>query len=60
MSIGENGLIRRIIGVTVDYENIQFDFENILVNQNIPEARFRYDSPASANVFENFLFEPEE
>ena len=60
MSIGENGLIRRIIGVTVDYENIQFDFENILVNQNIPEARFQYDSPASANVFENFLFEPEE
>lgn len=60
MSVGENGLIRRIIGVTVGYENIQFDFENILVNQNIPEARFQYDSPASANVFENFLFEPEE
>lgn len=60
ISIGENGLIRRINGVTVGYENIQFDLTNILVNQNIPEARFDYESPATANIFENFLFEPEE
>jgi len=59
LSIGENGLIRRIIGVTVDYEEIQFDFKGIMINQNIPEARFEYDSPSSANVFENFLFEPD-
>ena len=60
ISIGENGLIRRIKGVTVGYENIQFDLTNILVNQNIPDARFEYESPATANIFENFLFEPEE
>jgi len=60
ISIGENGLIRRINGVTVGYENIQFDLMNILVNQNIPDARFDYESPATANIFENFLFEPEE
>jgi outer membrane lipoprotein-sorting protein len=59
VSIGENGLIRRIIGVTVDYEEIQFDFENILINQNIPEARFEYESPPTANIFDNFLFEPD-
>lgn len=59
LSIGENGLIRRIIGVTVDYEEIQFDFNDIMINQNIPEARFEYESPASANIFENFLFEPD-
>lgn len=60
MSIGENGLIRRIVGVTVDYEEARFDFENILLNQNIPDARFEYESPPTANVFQNFLFEPEE
>jgi hypothetical protein len=60
ISVGENGLIRRINGVTVGYENIQFDLTNILVNQNIPDARFDYESPATANIFENFLFEPEE
>lgn len=59
VSIGENGLIRRIIGLTVEYTKIQFDFRNILTNQNIPDARFVYDPPASANVYDNFLFEPE-
>lgn len=59
MSVGENGLIRRIVGLTVGYEKIQFDFSNIIINQNIPDARFQYESPASANVFNNFLFDPE-
>lgn len=59
ISVGENGLIRRIVGVTVGYEKIRFDFSNIIINQNIPDARFQYESPASANVFNNFLFDPE-
>lgn len=59
LSVGENGLIRRIIGVTLDYEDLQFDFENLVINRGIPDARFDYESPASANVFDNFLFEPE-
>ena len=59
ISIGENGLIRRIIGITVEYTEIQFDFKGILINQNIPDVRFVYDPPASANVYDNFLFEPE-
>ena len=59
LSVGENGLIRRIIGVTLGYEDLQFDFENLVINRGIPDARFDYESPASANVFDNFLFEPE-
>lgn len=59
ISVGENGLIRRIIGVTLGYENLQFDFKNLVINRGIPDARFDYESPASANVFDNFLFEPE-
>ncbi|MFW5747226.1 MAG: LolA family protein [bacterium] len=59
ISVGENGLIRRIVGVTGGYENIQFDFTNIIINRDIPDARFQYESPASANVFNNFLFDPE-
>ena len=59
LSINSQGLIRRINAVTVGYQTIQFDFRDIRVNQNIPDARFKYDPPASANVLENFLFEPE-
>ncbi len=51
--------IRRISGVTVSNESFTFDFSDIRTNQGIPETRFVYDSPASANVYNNFLFKTE-
>ena len=60
LSIGENGLIRRMVGYDEEYNEMQFDFMNIIVNQNIPDARFKFDGPASANVYDNFLFDSEE
>lgn len=59
MSVGEDNLIRRMVCVTADYTEMQFDFTDIKTNDGIPDTRFEYDSPASANVFENFLFEAE-
>ncbi|MFP4212169.1 MAG: LolA family protein [Alkalispirochaeta sp.] len=59
ISIDEDLLIRRIIGITANYEEIQFDFANVRINQGIPERRFDYEAPSSANNFENFLFESE-
>jgi outer membrane lipoprotein-sorting protein len=52
----ESKLIRRLEGTTLANERFVFDFTNIKINQNIPESRFIYDSPASANVYNNFLF----
>jgi len=49
-------LIRRIEGRTIADSNVRFDFSNIRTNVGIPEMRFIYDSPASANLFNNFLF----
>ncbi len=60
MSIDNNGMIRRMKGLTVNYETFQFDFTEIRINQNIPEVRFEYEAPPSAYVMNNFLFEPEE
>ena len=59
MSVGEDNLIRRMVCVTADYTEMQFDFTDIVTNEGIPDTRFDYDTPASANVFENFLFEAE-
>lgn len=59
LAINSQNMICRIDAVTVGYQKIQYNFEDIRINQNIPDARFRYDAPASANVQENFLFEPE-
>ncbi|GHT94787.1 membrane protein [Spirochaetia bacterium] len=49
-------LIRRIEGRTIAEAQVRFDFSNIRINQGIPEQRFIYDSPASANLYNNFLF----
>lgn len=52
----DSKLIRRLEGTTLASETFTFDFVGIKLNQNIPENRFIYDSPASANVYNNFLF----
>ena len=60
LSVGQNGLIRRITGVTLGYEELTCDFTGITTNQGIPEQRFKYDAPAYANVYSDFLFSAEE
>jgi len=60
IAVGRTGLIRRITGVTIGYEEFVLDLTDIIVNQNIPDVRFEYDSPPYANVYSDFLFEVEE
>ena len=49
-------LIRRVEGRTIAEGLVRFDFSQIQINQGISEGRFLYDSPASANLYNNFLF----
>jgi outer membrane lipoprotein-sorting protein len=49
-------IIRRIEGKTIAESDVRFDFTNVKTNVGIPEQRFIYDSPASANMYNNFLF----
>lgn len=53
-------LIRRIEGRTITDSTVRFDFSETKINQGIPEQRFIYDSPASANLYNNFLFRDSE
>ena len=52
-------LIRRMEGTTLAGDLISYDFKSIRLDQDIPATRFIYDSPASANVYNNFLFSSE-
>jgi len=52
----ETMVIRRMEGRTIADSEVRFDFTNVKTNQGIPEQRFIYDSPASANMYNNFLF----
>ena len=59
ISVSSNGLIRRIIGQTAAQQTLQFDFTAIRTNIGIPDTKFDYDSPPTANMIHNFLFTPE-
>jgi outer membrane lipoprotein-sorting protein len=52
----DSKLIRRMEGRTIAEGTVRFDFSGVKTNQGIPEQRFIYDSPASANLYNNFLF----
>ena len=52
----ETSLIRRIEGRTLTNALVRFDFSNIRINVGIPEQRFIYESPPTANMYNNFLF----
>lgn len=52
----ETKLIRRIDARTISGDQVQFDFSGYDLNQGILDNRFVYDSPASANMFNDFLF----
>lgn len=60
IAVSASNLIRRITGITVGLEEHRFDFFRVRTNQNIPDQRFVYESPASANVYRDFLFDSED
>lgn len=55
----DSKLIRRIEATTVTGDTITFNFTGYSLNQGILDNRFLYESPASANVFNDFLFNEE-
>ena len=49
-------LIRRIDARNISGDQIRFDFTGYALNQGILDNRFVYESPSSANMFNDFLF----
>jgi outer membrane lipoprotein-sorting protein len=58
VSVNKDMMIRRMVGITGNYERFQFDFTNIRINQDIPDSRFDFEEPPSAYRIDNFLFDP--
>lgn len=52
----ETKLIRRVEGYAKSGETFIFDFKNYSLNKGIPDTRFIYDPPSSANNYDNFLY----
>ena len=60
LTIEENGLIRRVEGITAAYKKIILEIDNIKTNVGISDLVFDYELPAGANVVDNFISKPEE
>lgn len=52
----DSKLIRRVEAVTLQGEVFELVFYGYKLNEGIPDQRFVYDAPSSANNFNNFLF----
>ena len=52
----KTNLMRRIEASTITGAKIVFTFSNYALNQGLSDNRFVYESPSSANVYDNFLF----
>jgi outer membrane lipoprotein-sorting protein len=49
-------LIRRIEAVTIQNDTFVMTFSGYRINSGISAQRFVYDSPPTANIYDNFLF----
>jgi len=59
LSISEDSLIRRFRGIADDYSEIVTDFENVEIDQGIPDNRFEEEAWPEANVYPDFLIRTE-
>jgi len=60
LSVTRDREFRRLEGVRADGERQALDYLSVRINQNLPDQRFRIDTPADANIIPDFLFDPEE
>jgi outer membrane lipoprotein-sorting protein len=56
LSINPDTLLIRRVEAATRNEVFVFSFSDYRLNQEIPDSRFIYDPPASANDYNNFLF----
>lgn len=60
LSVTRDRVFRRLEGVRADGERQVLDYLSVRINQNLPDQRFRIQTPADANIIPDFLFDPEE
>ena len=53
--IQEDGMMRKVEGITAAYQKITYQIDDIKINQNISKAAFDYEPPAHTNTVENFI-----
>jgi len=55
LTVQENGVIRKIEGITAAFRKITIEMDNVKTNINIPDLKFNYEPPAHARTMDNFI-----
>lgn len=53
--IEENGIIRRVEGITAAYRHIVLEIDNVTINKNISDLVFNYEPPPHATTVDDFI-----
>ena len=53
--IQENGIIRKVSGVTASYKQIILELDKIELNTNISDLKFNYEPPAHTSTVDDFI-----
>jgi outer membrane lipoprotein-sorting protein len=56
VAVGDDKLIRSIVGVYRSGDRFAIEFGAVRIDRSIPDARFQYESPPDANVYHDVLF----
>ena len=59
LSVDDDLLIRRIEGITAGLDELEIEFSDVMINPGFSNQKFVWDSPPSANMIYDFIFEPE-
>ncbi len=55
VAVGEDKLIRTIVGEYRSGDRWSIRFRSVRINQSIPDARFQFESPPDANIYHDVL-----
>jgi len=57
LTVNENGIIRKVEGITPSFKKIIIELDNVKLNEDIGDVTFEYDPPAHVNIKDNFIIQ---
>lgn len=55
LTIQDNGIIRKVKGITASYKQIVLELDKIELNTNISDLKFNYEPPAHTSTVDDFI-----
>ncbi len=60
LTVNENGIIRKVEGITPSFKRITIELDDIKLNEDIGDITFEYEPPTHVNIKDNFIIQGDE